>query len=211
MDGLLQRKNRAKIGYARVCAMDPDLALQMRALQKAGCQTIFRETLGGAYRPRPELQRLLEEIRQGDTVVAWRLDRLARSTRDLVNIMERIHEAGGRFQSLLEPWANTTTQAGQTIATFFAGLVEFERGLLSERIESGREAAKERGLHFGRPRKLNPDQVEAVSRLVAEGRAIRDVAKTFHVHETTIYRLAADLLEQDGKTAQSPAFQERKL
>jgi len=210
MEAPLQRRNRAKIGYARVSALDPNLEVQMSALRKAGCQAIFRETLPGAYRPRPELRRLLDEVRPGDTVVVWKLDRLAHSMRNLVNTMERIHEAGGRFQSLSEPWANTTTPAGKSVATVFAGLIEFERELFSERIGAGRESAKERGIRFGRPRKLNPDQAQAVSQLVAEGKPIRDVAKTFHVHEATIYRLTAALLEQDNK-ATHPPFVEPKL
>jgi DNA invertase Pin-like site-specific DNA recombinase len=104
--------------------------------------------------------------------------------------METINEAGGKFQSLSEPWANTTTHAGKMIMTVFAGMAEFERDLIRERTEAGREAAKQRGVRFGCPRKLNPDQAQVAVQLLGEGNAVRDVARTFNVHEPTIYRLA---------------------
>jgi DNA invertase Pin-like site-specific DNA recombinase len=180
-----------KIGYARVSTSDQNLDLQLKALKKAGCQKIFREKVSGFSRQRPEFQRMLDQIRTGDTIVVWKLDRLARSTRDLLNTMETISEAGGKFQSLSEPWANTTTHAGKMIMTVFAGIAEFERDLIRERTGAGREAAKQRGVRFGRPRKLNVDQARLACKLVAEGKAIREVARTFNVHEATIYRLAA--------------------
>jgi DNA invertase Pin-like site-specific DNA recombinase len=107
--------------------------------------------------------------------------------------METIHDAGGKFQSVSEPWANTTTHAGKMIMTIFAGIAEFERDLIRERTGAGREAAKQRGVRFGRPRKLNPDQLQLASELLAQGKAVRDIARTFDVHEATIYRLAAAL------------------
>ena len=182
-----------KIGYARVSTRDQNLDLQLKALKKAGCAKIFREKLSGAVRQRPEFQRMLDQIRPGDTIIVWKLDRLARSTRDLLTTIETIDEAGGKFQSLSEPWANTATHAGKMIMTVFAGMAEFERDLIRERTGAGREAAKQRGTRFGRPRKLNPEQLQLASQLLAQGRAVRDVAKTFAVHEATIYRIAATL------------------
>ena len=126
-----------------------------------------------------------------DIIVVWKLDRLARSTRDLLNTIETIDEAGSKFQSISEPWANTTTHAGKMIMTVFAGIAEFERDLIRERTGAGREAAKQRGVRFGRPRKLNPDQAQVATQLLAEGKAVGDIARTFNVHEATIYRLAA--------------------
>jgi DNA invertase Pin-like site-specific DNA recombinase len=180
-----------KIGYARVSTRDQNLDLQLKALKKAGCEKIFREKLSGVTRQRPEFQRMIDQIRPGDTIIVWKLDRLARSTRDLLNTMETINEAGGRFQSLSEPWANTTTHAGKMIMTVFAGIAEFERDLIRERTGAGRDAARQRGVRFGRPRKLNTDQAQVAVQLLAEGKAVRDVARTFNVHEATIYRLAA--------------------
>lgn len=180
-----------KIGYARVSTLDQKLDLQLQALRKAGCTKIFREKISGASRERPEFQRMLDQVRVGDTIVVWKLDRLARSTRDLLDTMETISEAGGKFQSLSEPWADTTSHAGKMIMTVFAGIAEFERDLIRERTSAGRVAAQKRGVQFGRPRKLNPDQAKLVKRLVDEGKLVSEIANTFGVHVATIYRLAA--------------------
>jgi DNA invertase Pin-like site-specific DNA recombinase len=179
-----------KIGYARVSTVDQHLDLQLQALKKACCTKIFREKVSGTSRSRPELQRLLEQLRAGDTVVVWRLDRIARSTRHLLEVMDMIREAGARFQSLSEPWADTTTHAGKMIMTVFAGITEFERDLIRERTAAGRVAAKQRGVCFGRPRKLNTTQEKLARRLLTEGKSAKEIALTFNVHPTTIYRLS---------------------
>ena len=191
LQGLLQ--SFVKIGYARVSTQDQNLDLQLKALKNAGCQKIFREKASGTTRQRPEFQRMLDQIRSGDTIVVWKLDRFARSTRDLLNTVETLGEAGAKFQSLSEPWANTTTHAGKMIMTVFAGIAEFERDLIRERTGAGLQAARKRGVQFGRPRKLNPDQARLVSDLLEQGRAVREIARTFKVHEATIYRLASTL------------------
>ena len=182
-----------KIGYARVSTLDQNLDLQLQALKKAGCQKIFREKVSGVTRLRPEFQQMLDQLREGDTVIVWRLDRLARSTRHLLETMETIREAGARFQSLSEPWADTTTHAGKMIMTVFAGIAEFERDLILERTHAGRIAAKTRGVRFGRPPKLNPEQLKLAKRLIEEGKAACEIADTFNVHVATIYRLSAAL------------------
>jgi len=182
-------KNR--IGYARVSTPEQKLDLQLQALKKAGCARIFREKLPGAGRQRPELQRMLRQVREGDTVVVWKLDRLARSTRDLLETIEAIRQAGGKFLSISEPWADTTTHAGKMIMTVFAGIAEFERDLIRERTAAGRVAARHRGVRFGRPRKLNPDQAALAKKLVAEGKMVSEIARAFNVHAATIYRLVA--------------------
>jgi len=190
MQGVLQRL--MKIGYARVSTQDQSLDLQLKALKKAGCHRIFREKLSGATtRQRPEFQRMLDQTRAGDTIVVWKLDCLARSTRDLLNTMETLDETRAKFQSISEPWANTTTHAGKMIMTVFAGIAEFERDLIRERTGAGREAAQKRGVQFGRPRKLNREQVQLASELIEQGKAVREIARTFNVHEATIYRLAS--------------------
>ena len=185
-----------KIGYARVSTQDQNLDLQLKALKSAGCQKIFREKVSGATRNRPEFQRMLDQIRVGDTVVVWKLDRLARSTRDLLNTMETLGDTGAKFQSLSEPWASTTTHAGKMIMTVFAGMAEFERDLIRERTSAGRDAAKLRGVRFGRPLKLNADQTALALDLFKQGKAVRDIARTFNVHEATIYRLGNSLDER---------------
>ena len=179
-----------KVGYARVSTIEQNLDLQLQALKKAGCQKIYREKVSGATRQRPEFQRMLDQIRVGDVVVVWKLDRLARSTRDLLETIETIREAGAKFRSISEPWADTTTHAGKMIMTIFSGIAEFERDLIRERTGAGREAAKKRGVQFGRPRKLNAEQVQLVRRLLEEGKTVKDLAQTFDVHIATIYRLA---------------------
>jgi DNA invertase Pin-like site-specific DNA recombinase len=180
-----------KIGYARVSTVDQKLELQLAALKKAGCQLILREKVSGAHRQRPELVRMLDQLRSGDTVVVWKLDRLARSTRDLLEIIESIREKKASFRSISEPWADTTTHAGKMIMTVFAGIAEFERDLIRERTGAGRAAAKQRGVRFGRPKKLNPKQRSLALRLLREGKSVSEVAQTFKVHSVTIYRLAA--------------------
>jgi DNA invertase Pin-like site-specific DNA recombinase len=180
-----------KIGYARVSTSDQNLDLQLTALKEAGCQRIFREKGSGAQRQRSELARLLDQLRPGDTVVVWKLDRLARSTRDLLEIAEVIQAAEASFRSLSEPWADTTTHAGKMIMTVFAGIGEFERELIRERTGAGRAAAKQRGVRFGRPPKLSVEQQALALRLLDEGKSVGEVAKTFKVHGVTIYRLAS--------------------
>ena len=180
-----------KIGYARVSTLDQNLDLQLQALRKAECRKTFQEKVSGSNRNRPEFRRMLDQIREDDTIVVWKLDRVARSTRDLLETMEIIREAGGRFQSISEPWADTTSHSGKMIMTIFAGIAEFERDLIRERTGAGREAAKKRGVRFGRSRKLASDQHELARRLVSEGKSVREIASVFNVHPATIYRLAA--------------------
>jgi DNA invertase Pin-like site-specific DNA recombinase len=187
----LSTSSKMKIGYARVSTLEQNLDLQLQALKKAGCRRTFREKISAGNRNRPEFQRMLDQIRTGDTIVVWKLDRLARSTRDLLETMETIQQAGGKFQSLSEPWADTTTHAGRMIMTIFSGIAEFERGLIRERTSAGREAARKRGVRFGRPRKLTPEQENLARRLVSEGKAVRELAVAFKVHAATIYRLAS--------------------
>jgi DNA invertase Pin-like site-specific DNA recombinase len=180
-----------KIGYARVSTVDQHVDLQLDALTQAGCQRIFCEQVSGVGHPRPEWRRLLEHLRAGDTVVVWKLDRLARSIRDLLEAMERICEAGATFRSVSEPWADTTSHGGTFILPVFAGMAAFERELLRERTRAGRDVAKRGGVRFGRPPKLNAEQQQLVARLLAEGTSVKDVAKTFGVHVSTIYRRVA--------------------
>jgi Resolvase, N terminal domain len=118
-------ESNMKIGYARVSTLEQNLDLQLQALKKAGCRRIFQEKISAGTRNRPEFQRMLDQIRVGDTIAVWKLDRLARSTRDLLETMETIQQIGAKFQSLSEPWADTTTHAGKMIMTIFAGIAEY--------------------------------------------------------------------------------------
>jgi DNA invertase Pin-like site-specific DNA recombinase len=134
------------------------------------------------------LARLLDHLRAGDVVVVSRLDRLARSTRDLLDIAEQIREAEAGLRSQSEPWADTTSPAGRMVLTVFAGIAEFERALIHQRTGGGRAAARSRGVRFGRPPKLSAEQVIVARRLIDEGTAVRETARISNVHTATLYR-----------------------
>lgn len=178
------------IGYARVSTRDQDLTAQEAQLRAAGCGRIFAEKITGTRRARPQLDRMLDHLRAGDVIVVTRLDRLARSILDLLDIVERIREAGAGLRSLAEPWADTTTPAGRMVLTVFGGMAEFERSLIVERTSSGRAAAKARGTKFGRKPKLDPAQLKHIYQLVDEGKASRqEIADLFGIDRSTLYRL----------------------
>ncbi|WAH66892.1 recombinase family protein [Xanthomonas hortorum] len=180
---------RLLLGYARVSTGEQDLTNQRAELHAAGCTKLFSEKVTGTQRDRPELARMLDHLRPGDVVTVTRLDRLARSTRDLLDIAERIQEAGAGLRSLAEPWADTTTPAGRMVLTVFAGMAEFERSLIVDRTRSGREAAKKRGVRFGPAPTLSPAQIAHARRLIDQERQpIKEVAALLGVHRSTIYR-----------------------
>ena len=176
------------IGYARVSTDDQTLDLQRAALKAAGCKRIFEEKASGAKRDRPKLAELLSQLRDGDVVTITRLDRLARSTRDLLDIAELLDAAKAGLRSLAEPWADTTSPAGRMVLTIFAGIAEFERSLIHERTSSGRAAAKAKGVRFGRPPALSPEQIALARQLIEEGQKPRAVAQILKVHPATLYR-----------------------
>ena len=178
-----------KLGYARVSTEDQNLDGQRQRLSAAGCERLFEEKLSGAKRNRPQLEKLIEQLRGGDVLVVTRLDRLARSTSELLAIAERLTEKSAGLQSLDEPWADTTSPSGRMVMTIFAGIAEFERTLIISRTSDGRIAAKARGVTFGRPKKMPLDQQELARELVRDGKSISAVARTFNVHPATIYRV----------------------
>jgi DNA invertase Pin-like site-specific DNA recombinase len=176
------------IGYARVSTDDQNLDNQRSALRDVECQRIYEEKISGAKRERPELTRLLEHLREGDVLVITRLDRLARSTRDLLEISEILNRANVGLRSLAEPWADTTSPSGKMVLTVFAGIAEFERSLIVERTRAGRLAAQKKGVRFGRPLKLSAEQVALGQRLLAEGTSVRNAASILNCHHATLYR-----------------------
>ena len=177
------------LGYARVSTDDQDLTLQRDHLRAAGCNKLFAEKVSGARRARPELDRMLDHLRPGDVVTVTRLDRLARSTRDLLDVAERIRSCGAGLRSLAEPWADTTSPAGRMVMTVFAGIAEFERSLILERTRTGREAAKARGVQFGPRPTLSPAQLDHARQLIEqEDRAVSEVADLMGIHRSTLYR-----------------------
>ncbi|HBH7866743.1 TPA: recombinase family protein [Vibrio parahaemolyticus] len=177
------------LGYARVSTDDQELANQRAELTAAGCSRLFAEKITGTRRDRPELARLLDHLRPGDVVTVTRLDRLARSTRDLLDIAEQIQAAGAGLRSLAEPWADTTSPAGRMVLTVFAGIAEFERSLIIDRTRNGRQAAKAKGVKFGPPPTLTPEQIAHARALVdQEGRTVKEAAALLGVHRSTLYR-----------------------
>jgi len=185
----LRKKNQAmKIGYARVSTEDQKLDLQIKALKKEGCTKIYREKASGSDLKRPEFEKMLDSVRSDDTIVVWRLDRLARSTRKLLETTDWLIENDIKFKSLSESWADTTSAGGKLIMTVFSGIAEFEKELIKERTSAGRKAAIDRGVKFGRPRALNSNQLKAAQELRKQGYSIREIAENFGVHQATIYR-----------------------
>ncbi|MCG7495228.1 recombinase family protein [Thalassobius sp. Cn5-15] len=169
------------IGYARVSTADQNLDAQLDALKEAGAGRVFSETISGATAKRPELKRLLDQLRDGDVVVVTKYDRLARSLRDLLDIVDAIKERGAGFRSLAED-IDTTTPAGELIFHVFASIAHFERRRIAERTREGLAAARKRGRIGGHPPALSPDQKAEVIRMRdEERRALRDIADLFKV------------------------------
>jgi DNA invertase Pin-like site-specific DNA recombinase len=178
-------------GYARVSTRDQDLAAQEALLMAAGCAKVFREKISGAKTDRPELAKVIRRLESGDVLLVARLDRLARSTRDLLNILDAIGKAGAGFRSLSDAWADTTTPHGRLMLTVLGGLAEFERELILARTGDGRARAKARGVKFGRPAKLSAHQRREAAQRLAEGAVQADLARSYGVSQATISRLAA--------------------
>jgi DNA invertase Pin-like site-specific DNA recombinase len=177
-------------GYARVSTRDQDLAGQIAELQAAGCGNIFKEKASGAKTDRPELARAIRRLAPGDVLIVSRLDRLARSTRDLLNVLAAIADRGAGFKSLKDTWADTTTPHGRLMLTVLGGLAEFERELIRARTSDGRERAKARGVKFGRPAALTAHQRQEAMQRLAEGAVQADLARSYGVSQATISRLA---------------------
>jgi DNA invertase Pin-like site-specific DNA recombinase len=178
-------------GYARVSTNGQDLSAQDAELMAAGCAKVFKEKVSGAKTDRPELAKAISRLEPGDVLVVARLDRLARSTRDLLNVLDEIGKRGAGFKSLRDTWADTTTPHGRLMLTVLGGLAEFERELIRARTGEGRKRAKDRGVRFGRPRKMTPHQRQEALQRLAAGETMADVARTYAVDATTIGRLAA--------------------
>lgn len=180
-----------KFGYARVSGGMQDTAAQLAALKAAGCERIFEERASGGRWERPELHRLLEQLRPGDVVTVWKLDRLSRSLRDVLLLMERLREAGAGFQSLTEA-IDTTTPAGRMMLQMLGAFAEFERAMLRERTRAGLLAARAEGRLGGRRPKLSPGQRTEIVRMVSSGeKTAAAAARLFEVHPATVGRLLA--------------------
>jgi DNA invertase Pin-like site-specific DNA recombinase len=176
-------------GYARVSTTGQSLEAQLGELKAAGATKIFQEKITGKHRERAQLDRVLKALGAGDVLIVTRLDRLARSSRDLLNIIKQLTDVGASFKSIRDAWADTTTSHGRLILTVLAGLAEFERELIVERTGEGRDRAMAKGVVFGRRPKLTHHQrLEAIKRRDA-GEPIVQIARSYNVHHSMISRL----------------------
>lgn len=176
-------------GYARVSTDGQTLDAQRASLTAAGAEKIFAEKESGAKTDRKALRKALEALQPGDVLVVTRLDRLARSTMDLLNTLDAIAKAGAGFRSLADAWADTTTPHGKLMLTILGGLAEFERSLILARTGEGRARAMARGVKFGRKPKLSPFQIEQAKRKRDAGETHSEIARLFGVSHQTIGRL----------------------
>ena len=188
------------IGYARVSTEDQNAELQIDALNAAGCFKVFTDKASGSLSHRPQLDKMLEQLRDGDVVVVWRLDRLGRSLKNLIALVEELAEKGVGFRSLTES-IDTTTTGGKLIFHIFAALGEFERELIRERTNAGLAAARARGRVGGRPPVMTPDKVKVARQMYnSQEHPVEAIAKTLGVSRKTIYRHLEPPTKQLQKT-----------
>jgi len=177
-----------KIGYARVSTQDQNLDRQLDTLKEAGCDKIYKEKITGSKKDRPELDKLLEDLRSGDTIIVSDLTRLSRSTKDLFNLVEQIEGKGAYIKSLKETWLDTTTPQGKLMFTFMAGISQFERDLISQRTQEGLASARARGRNGGRPTKDKKDIDMAIKMYNSKLHSVSEIEKTTGVSKATLYR-----------------------
>ncbi len=179
----------AKIGYARVSSLAQDYQGQVDALKAAGCEKIYSEKVSGkSTGDRRQFKRLMKDLLPGDVVVVCKLDRLARSSRDLHNILHELSEMGCGFTSLGESWCDTSTDIGKLLMTIMGGVAEFERGLIRKRCEEGIERARAKGTKFGRKRSLTAEQIKVAATRYSAGETQAELAKLYGVSEATMWR-----------------------
>jgi DNA invertase Pin-like site-specific DNA recombinase len=181
------------IGYARVSTDEQNLDLQRDALEKAGCEQIYTDRVSGTKASRPGLTEALSHLRSGDTLVVWRLDRLGRSLRHLIDTITDLQKQGVGFKSLTES-IDTTTSGGRLVFNIFGSLAEFEREIIKERTNAGLQAARSRGRNGGRPKKLTAKQVQMLQHLAADKKhTVSEICQTLGIGRTAFYRyLEAD-------------------
>lgn len=177
-----------KFGYARVSTKDQNLSLQLDALKSENCDEFISEKISSRHKDRPEWDGLLLKLRAGDTLIVYKLDRIARSTTELLRLVEDFQKRDIALKSLQEPWADTTSSVGKLIITIMAGIAEFERDLIRQRSRDGREAAKKRGVKFGRPAKLSKSQISLIKEARDNGTSVSELSSVFVVSKDTIYR-----------------------
>ncbi len=177
------------VGYARVSSQSQDLAIQVEALKAAGCEKLFKEKVSGAKVDRMELGKVLKALQPGDVLICHRLDRLARSTLQLLHLLNDLGERGIGFKSLCQPWCDTTSAMGRLVTTILSGFAEYEREIIRQRTTEGRERARSLGIKFGRKEKLNPYQKQVALERLARGESQASVGRLLGVDQTTVSRI----------------------
>ena len=186
------------VGYARVSTDDQDMIRQTYQLRGVGCEKIYQEVMTGTKKHRPQMEAMLEFIREGDVVVVCELTRISRSTKDLFSLVEKIEEKGAKIKSLKEDWLDTTTAHGKLMFTMMAGLAQFERDLISERTKEALRAKKAAGVKLGRPR-VNDEQLEKAVRLyMTKEFEIEEIEQLTKISKSTLYR-EIDRLKDEAK------------
>jgi DNA invertase Pin-like site-specific DNA recombinase len=189
------------VGYGRVSTTDQNHELQQDALKAAGCEKVFLETISSGKKDRPQLVAALDYVREGDTLVVWRLDRLARSLHQLIDTVDALEKRGIALKSVMEPHIDTSTPGGRLVFNIFGSIAEFERAIIRERTKAGVAAAKARGRAGGRPAKLTGEQAEHARNLLATGSSVSSVARSMSVSRAAVHRA----LERDNAPASEPA------
>ena len=177
-----------KLGYARCSTLDQNLDWQIDVLMKEGCDRIFQEKFTGTRKDRPELLRMMDMLREGDTVIICELTRLSRSVKDLFDLVEQVEKAGANIKSLKEPWLDTTTPQGRLLFTIFSGVSQFERELIRERTMEGLASARARGRMGGRPGKDKKIVEQALTLYDSKAYSVDEISKTTGISRATLYK-----------------------
>ncbi|KAA8388749.1 recombinase family protein [Acetobacter sp. DmW_136] len=195
---MITSKSRCKIGYARVSTIGQTLEHQVKTLKDYGCRRIYREKASGADANRAELQKLIGNLKEGQSFVVTRLDRLARSTFDLFAIVKSITEKKAQFYSLAEPWTDTTTSTGRLMLAVLGGLADVERDLIRTRTSEGRARAIAQGKKMGRPSLVTPSQRLEIIKKRKNGEKLEQIAKAFGISSGTVSRIASHALKHNS-------------
>ena len=188
-----------KLGYARCSTLDQNLDWQIDALTKEGCDRIFQEKFTGTRKDRPELLRMMDMLREGDTVIICELTRLSRSVKDLFDLVEQVEKAGANIKSLKEPWLDTTTPQGRLLFTIFSGVSQFEHELIRERTMEGLASARARGRMGGRPGKDKKAIEQALTLYDSKAYSVDEISKTTGISRATLYKYV-NLRKDVGQT-----------
>jgi DNA invertase Pin-like site-specific DNA recombinase len=194
-------RSACTFGYSRVSTSDQSTDLQFEELQKAGCDPIIRDDgFSGKNTDRPGLKKILEMAQAGDTIIVWKLDRLARSLSDLINLLDGFRDRGIEFRSLREAMIDTTTPGGRMIYQILGAFAEFERSMIRERTMAGQQRAKAKGVRLGRKPVISNEQLHEIARMYGDGRSYQEILRIFKIGRSTLVRALQGLRPASGST-----------